>query len=429
MPCKPKIYIVTFAALLTFLFIGPQRSTADEPTLTAEQQAKLKEAQDLINLVSRKYLGTDADQIEKAKQALKLREEVLGPDSPHVAFALDLVARIHQAQQQYDAAEPFFKRALAIYQKANGDEHDTVVVTRLRLAELNIQQKKFAEAEGLYRILIKLALETRGADDPNVVAGYRRLGDIIASQNRAGEAESFYKLAIKIDEQSHGPEHEFLIADCNALAQFYINQKRLADAETCYARALRCAEKSYGAHDYRLVKVIETLAAHLEREKKIAEAEAQLVRILRIHEDQFQLKNSDDHGVIYMHTMKYDKLAQFYMKYAMFDKSVPLYQHSLELNEKVRPTHRVTGLNLLRLGGVYLAQKKYAEAQPLYERSLKILEPSLDHADPNFAACLRGLAKAHREQGRAAEADALDERAANLKKPPETPSVNTPAKR
>src|SRR5262245_34300504 len=130
MPRTPKIYAVLFAALLALLQIASSRAAADEPELTAEQQAKLKEAQDLIHAVSYKVNATPAENLEKAKRALKLREEALGPDSPHVAFALDLLARMHQGQQQYDEAEPLFKRALAIYQTANGDEHDTMVVTR-----------------------------------------------------------------------------------------------------------------------------------------------------------------------------------------------------------------------------------------------------------------------------------------------------------
>jgi tetratricopeptide (TPR) repeat protein len=60
--------------------------------------------------------------------------------------------------------------------------------------------------------------------------------------------------------------------------------------------------------------------------------------------------------------------------------------------------------NLARL---YEAQGRYADAEPLYRRSLQIREKALGAAHPDVGASLNGLAGLYRAQGRYAEAEPL----------------------
>ena len=46
-----------------------------------------------------------------------------GPDHPTVATSLNDLATLYQAQGKYAEAEPLYKRALAIREKALGPEH------------------------------------------------------------------------------------------------------------------------------------------------------------------------------------------------------------------------------------------------------------------------------------------------------------------
>ena len=58
---------------------------------------------------------------ESAKSALKVAEETFGPDHLNVATSLDNLALVYAAQGKYAEAEPFYKRALAIREKALGE--------------------------------------------------------------------------------------------------------------------------------------------------------------------------------------------------------------------------------------------------------------------------------------------------------------------
>ena len=63
------------------------------------------------------------------------------------------------------------------------------------------------------------------------------------------------------------------------------------------------------------------------------------------------------------------------------------------------------------LGGLYRIQDRYAEAQPLLERALAIVEKVLEPEDSFVADVLNNLAGLYQTQGRYAEAEPLFERA------------------
>jgi CHAT domain-containing protein/Tfp pilus assembly protein PilF len=62
------------------------------------------------------------------------------------------------------------------------------------------------------------------------------------------------------------------------------------------------------------------------------------------------------------------------------------------------------------LGHVYMSLNRFAEAEPLYARTVAILERRLGHDDPNVGATLNDLAALYRELGRFEEAHALYDR-------------------
>ena len=63
------------------------------------------------------------------------------------------------------------------------------------------------------------------------------------------------------------------------------------------------------------------------------------------------------------------------------------------------------------LAGVFTAQGRYEQAEPLYERSLSILEKELGPRHPDVAKTLEFYATTLQMLGRGAEADRLDARA------------------
>ncbi len=63
---------------------------------------------------------------EKQWSAALKEAEGFGPQDPRLATTLNNLAGLYQAQGRYAEAEPLYKRALAIIEKALGPEHPPV---------------------------------------------------------------------------------------------------------------------------------------------------------------------------------------------------------------------------------------------------------------------------------------------------------------
>ena len=122
-----------------------------------------------------------------------------------------------------------------------------------------------------------------------------------------------------------------------------------------------------------------------------------------------------------------NNLAVLYRAQGRYAEAEPLYKRSLAIDEKaLGPEHPDVGTALNNLAGLYQAQGRYAEAEPLVQRSLAIREKALGPEHPDVATSLNNLAALYRDQGRYAEAEplyrrslAIDEKALG----PEHPDV------
>jgi CHAT domain-containing protein len=79
------------------------------------------------------------------------------------------------------------------------------------------------------------------------------------------------------------------------------------------------------------------------------------------------------------------------------------------------PDHPDVALSLNNLGYLYNEQGRYAEAEPLYQRSLAIREKALGRDHPYVAQSLNNLAELYRNQGRYADAEPLSRRSVAIR--------------
>ena len=74
---------------------------------------------------------------------------MLGPEHPDTATSLHNLAWSYYNQGRYAEAEPLFRRAAAIYEKALGPEHPDTITCIRNYAELLRKLDRHAEAEKL----------------------------------------------------------------------------------------------------------------------------------------------------------------------------------------------------------------------------------------------------------------------------------------
>jgi len=111
------------------------------------------------------YQRGDYAEAEKQLAAAIKEAEGLGSQDPRLATSLNGLAGVYRAQGRYAEAEPLYRRALAIREKALGAEHPDVAQSLNNLALLYAAQGRFGEAEPLHKPALAIR-EGRGAGTP-----------------------------------------------------------------------------------------------------------------------------------------------------------------------------------------------------------------------------------------------------------------------
>ena len=90
---------------------------------------------------------------------------------PDDATVLNNTALSLMLAGDYAGAEPLYRRALAIDEKALGPDHPGVAIDLNNLAALLYTKGDYAAAEPLYRRALAIDEKTLGPDHPNVATG------------------------------------------------------------------------------------------------------------------------------------------------------------------------------------------------------------------------------------------------------------------
>ena len=163
---------------LVFLALWPAHAPAQggqwESYITAGQQA---------------YQQADYAEAEKQFEAALKEAEAFGPDDVRLATSLNELGLVYDAQGNYGEAEPLYKRALPILEKALGPEHPNVAASLNNFAELYRKQGRYEAAKPLYKRALAVLEKALGPDHPNVATVLGNYAALLRKTGRGTEAE------------------------------------------------------------------------------------------------------------------------------------------------------------------------------------------------------------------------------------------------
>jgi tetratricopeptide (TPR) repeat protein len=122
-------------------------------------------------------------------------------------MSLNNLAEFYRVQGRYAAAEPLYKRSLAIWESALGPEHPNVGASLNNLALLYKNQGRYAAAEPLYKRSLVIWEKALGPEHPSVATSLDNLAKLYLAQGRHTAAEPLLKRGLAIREKMLGPEH------------------------------------------------------------------------------------------------------------------------------------------------------------------------------------------------------------------------------
>jgi S1-C subfamily serine protease/tetratricopeptide (TPR) repeat protein len=226
-----------------------------------------------------------------------------------------------------------------------------------------------------------------------------RTGTDAISRGDYAKAEKDLEQALQ-EAQKATKGDALLLPSLEGLGICYYKQSKLVQAESLFRRCIAIREKAQESPE-DLAFDLNSLALVLQDLGKYAEAESAASRALKIME-----KTSGANGVNAASVL--DSLAGIYTAEGKYSDAEPLLKHALAIKEA---NHKDSSVVLNNLASVYVHQGNYAEAEALFKRILAYTEKTKGVAHPDVAIILVNLAEIYDHRESYVEAEALIKRA------------------
>jgi tetratricopeptide (TPR) repeat protein/CHAT domain-containing protein len=357
-------------------------------------------------------LYVDLGRYDEAETLLRTAIETAGAfwgqESLQMADYLSSLGFLYYLMDDYESSEKQHKMAVAIREKKLGKDDLRVATSLNDLANIYSEQGRFAEAESLYQRVLAIRVEMLEHDDP--VIG-RTLGNIAMLYWTGGDyirAEQYQLRSIEVLEKTLPAEDLAVCKGYYNLALVYYDQGKYDKAEAGFQRILTVWYKNLGTkHPY--VAAVENALANLCTDQgRYAEAERLLLQALATRKEVFGVRSRSVASSL-------NNLADLYSVQERYAEAEVLYRQALDIwRKELGPEHAEVGRGLNNLALLYKDQDEYAEAIPLLEEALAIFERSFGPSSHNVAVALKNLADAHLMSGNYARAEPLFQRALSI---------------
>jgi tetratricopeptide (TPR) repeat protein len=330
------------------------------------------------------------------RRALALFEQAEGPEHIDVAAVLGNLGALLEDQCDYPAAEECYVRAAAITEAIEDDAEnyeDNQDVARLRLQSLDNlgrihrTQGSYAQADPVIRRALGFAERTFGSESLETSGALNNLGMLGKFAGWFDEAADCYRRALAILEKHFGE-------DCAEAASIYHNlgglehaRGRFAEGEPFARKSVELRRQVYGDRSPEVAADIAALAAlcnYRHRQKPtLAEVAADIAALAALLDGQ-----------------------------GKYEESEALYHRALQIFRRAHgEEHYEIAVNLNNLAALYVARGREAEAEKYYRQSLAIKEKLFGADNLEVALTMNNLAALYEAQERFDEAEYLYRRA------------------
>ncbi|HEU0178664.1 MAG TPA: serine/threonine-protein kinase [Blastocatellia bacterium] len=388
-PGKARGNVITARELLDQGAEKVLRELKDQPAVQAKLLDTIGQLYQSIGLYDRAQ--------PLMEEALKLRRQALGNESPDVATSLNHLGEVGRLKGDYARSEPLFREALAMRRKLLGDESKDVAESLHKMGVLLVDRGSFGEAESLLREALALRRKLFGDETAEVADSLHSLGRLMWRTGKLHEAELLYRQALNLRRKVYGADHPSVAHSLNNLAITLQEQGDLRGAETIFREALAMRRKLLGEEHPEVAVSLANLASVLQDQKEYDEAERLFRQVLTLKHKVL----GEEHPLL-ANTMH--NLAMLLRDKGDYEEAEALYRQSMAMRRNLLGDgHWEVGMSLYSLAVLLYLKGEYEEAEKMERQAidtyLKSLQP--DHwriyrSRSHLGACLVKL-KRYRE--------------------------------
>jgi eukaryotic-like serine/threonine-protein kinase len=232
---------------------------------------------------ARGQLGDVSGAVADMQRSLELRREMLGPDHPTVAAALNNVALWEKAQGKYDDALASARQALAIMER-RAAVHPHFAFTLHTLGLMLAAKGEDAEALVHLERALPLLRKIKGEDDADIADLLNSIGFSLRAVGRREEALARHQEALVIVERRLGPDHPATADTRVSMGLALASLERVDEADAAYRRALRSYEMNLPPMSPRLGVLLNNIGELANRRHAYKDALDACTRAVAIDE-------------------------------------------------------------------------------------------------------------------------------------------------
>jgi tetratricopeptide (TPR) repeat protein len=292
------------------------------------------------------------------RETLDMQRKVLGDRHPDVATSLHNLACVLQIEGKLSEGELVGKQALEIRRKLLGAGHPEFASTLSALATIYQGQGRFTEAETAQRDALAIQRKRLGPAHPEVAVSLNNLGDILRDEGKFPEAETVQREAVGLLKKTLGDENQLVATLIDVLGNILRDEGKLAEAATCQREALAIRKKALASDSPDIAQSLNDLASVLREQGHLEEAEPLYREALEMRRKLLGNEHPDTID-------SFTGLSGLLQKRGKFADAGELMRLCLSVCEKRLPDDWRTFQARAQLGAILLAQKKYADAEPL----------------------------------------------------------------
>ena len=216
--------------------------------------------------------GQFAETEKVLREAIAVRERVLGAEHPDTLKSRNSLAGALFGQGKYPEAEKLYREVAAIDARVLGAEYRETLTSRNNLAETLRLEGRYADAEKENREILAIRERLLGAEHPDTLLSRYNLGSALYGLRRYAEAEKEQRAVLAVRERTLGADHPDTLASRNGVAAVLETEGKPAEAEKEYRAALAGYERVFGPEHPYVFMFCYNLAKCLVRENRFKEA-------------------------------------------------------------------------------------------------------------------------------------------------------------
>ncbi|HXP63652.1 MAG TPA: serine/threonine-protein kinase [Dongiaceae bacterium] len=315
---------------------------------------------DLRDTIGHVYLALGLYDKAEATQraAIAARQAAAGPEQAQLAAELNLLATTLFNQGRLEEAEQLQRQALAMRRKLLGQEHADVAESLNDLSMLLFEKGSLDEAETIQRQALALSRKLGGDQDPRVASSLNNLAAILVGRKKLAEAEKLQREELALSTKRLGTNDPSIAISLNNLALLLSDEGKPAEAEDLARQAVTLRQRVLPKEHPDLAQSLDVLGRILSDERKLVEAEPLLRAALGMRRALLGTNSLDV-------ALSLDHLAELFERQGRLPETERLLSEALDIRGMKAPDNPWTFNARSRLGGILLAEKKFAEAELL----------------------------------------------------------------